>query len=181
MSHDAILIDIGRSDCRISLMQRSATGRPRFAHNVELNTADFPTLDKAIEYYLSVTGLSSLPPAVGIAVMGIVRGRRTTRSAGPPGHSPKRSCNRSTNSKPSFSLTMSPPSPRRCRGCRARKSSRSSSNRGARRPSSTADATPSCIRTKGWASPLSRIRSTAMNSSTPKRPYRLCAADADGD
>jgi hypothetical protein len=39
--NDAVLIDVGVNECRLSLMQKSRGERPRFAHNFEFDNSQF--------------------------------------------------------------------------------------------------------------------------------------------
>lgn len=77
MRNDAVLIDVGISTCRVSLMQRSGGERPRFAHNFEFLTEKFDGVAAVLNHYRALIGLDKLPPAIGVAVGGPVRGRTT--------------------------------------------------------------------------------------------------------
>ena len=75
MRNDAVLIDVGMNVCRVSLMQRSGEERPRFAHNFEFATEKFDGIVAVLEHYRDMIGLKQMPPAVGVAFGGPVRGR----------------------------------------------------------------------------------------------------------
>ena len=75
MRNDAVLIDVGLTACRVSLMQRSGGERPRFAHNFEFATEGFDGVAAVLSHYRDLVGLDELPPAIGVAFGGPVRGR----------------------------------------------------------------------------------------------------------
>jgi|GEM_PF-2135580 len=73
--NDAVLIDVGQAQCRLSLMQRSRGERPRFAHNFEFDNGQFGGVGDVLEHYRSLLGLEKLPPMLGVSFGGPVRGR----------------------------------------------------------------------------------------------------------
>jgi glucokinase len=73
--HDAILIDVGQEQCRVSLMQRSRGERPRFAHNFEFDNSQFGGVGDVLEHYRKLLGLDRLPAMLGVSFGGPVRGR----------------------------------------------------------------------------------------------------------
>jgi glucokinase len=73
--NDAILIDVGQEQCRVSLMQRSRGERPRFAHNFEFDNSQFGGVGDVLEHYRKLLGLDRLPPMLGVSFGGPVRGR----------------------------------------------------------------------------------------------------------
>jgi glucokinase len=73
--NDAILIDVGQGQCRLSLMQRSRGERPRFAHNFEFDNSQFGGVGDVLEHYRKLLGLEKLPPMLGVSFGGPVRGR----------------------------------------------------------------------------------------------------------
>jgi glucokinase len=80
--NDAVLIDAGMEDCRVSIMQRSGDERPRYAHNFEISNAQFDGVAGVLEHYRVLAGLDRLPPMIAVAFSGPVRGRRDTFSNG---------------------------------------------------------------------------------------------------
>ncbi|HSS14816.1 MAG TPA: glucokinase, partial [Rhizomicrobium sp.] len=75
--NDAILIDVGQGQCRLSLMQRSRGERPRFAHNFEFDNSQFGGVGDVLEHYRKLLGMEKLPPMLGVSFGGPVRGRTT--------------------------------------------------------------------------------------------------------
>ena len=73
--NDAVLIDVGQAQCRISLMQRGRAERPRFAHNFEFDNGAFGGVGDVLEHYRTLLGLEKLPPMLGVSFGGPVRGR----------------------------------------------------------------------------------------------------------
>ncbi len=82
MGNDAVLIDAGIDDCRVTIMQRSRDGRPHYAHNFEISNAGFDGIAGVLDHFRTVIGETRLPPVVAIAFGGPVRGRRNTFSNG---------------------------------------------------------------------------------------------------
>ncbi len=72
--NDAVLIDVGQSKCRLSLMQRSSSERPRFAHNFEFDNTQFRGVAEVLEHYRALVGLERLPATLGCSFGGPVRG-----------------------------------------------------------------------------------------------------------
>ena len=73
--NDAVLIDVGVNECRLSLMQKSRGERPRFAHNFEFDNSKFGGVAEVLEHYRTLLGLEKLPPMLGVSFGGPVRGR----------------------------------------------------------------------------------------------------------
>ncbi len=73
--NDAVLIDVGVNECRLSLMQKSRGERPRFAHNFEFDNSQFGGVADVLEHYRNLLGLEKLPPMLGVSFGGPVRGR----------------------------------------------------------------------------------------------------------
>src|SRR5699024_8878385 len=73
--NDAVLVDLGVNECRLSLMQRSRGERPRFAHNFEFDNSQFGGVGDVLEHYRTLLGLEKLPALLGVSFGGPVRGR----------------------------------------------------------------------------------------------------------
>jgi glucokinase len=73
--NDAVLVDVGLEQCRISLMQRNRGERPRFAHNFEFANDRFGGVADVLQHYRAMLGLDKLPPMLGVSFGGPVRGR----------------------------------------------------------------------------------------------------------
>ena len=73
--NDAVLIDVGQDQCRLSLMQRGRAERPRFAHNFEFDNRQFGGVADVLEHYRQLLGLAKLPAMLGVSFGGPVRGR----------------------------------------------------------------------------------------------------------
>jgi glucokinase len=82
LGHDAVLIDAGIDDCRVTIMQRGRSGRPHYAHNFEILNAGFDGIAGVLDHFRTLIGEKRLPPVVAIAFGGPVRGRRDTFSNG---------------------------------------------------------------------------------------------------
>ena len=80
MSNDAVLIDIGLDECRVSMLQWGANGQPRFAHNFELANSQFKGLYEVLEHYRVLIGADKFPEQLGVAFGGSVRGNPTEYS-----------------------------------------------------------------------------------------------------
>jgi glucokinase len=73
--NDAVLIDVGVFQCRVSLMQRCRGERPRFAHNYEFDNDKFGGVADVLAHYRDLLNLQKLPAMLGVSFGGPVRGQ----------------------------------------------------------------------------------------------------------